>query len=100
MQSSEDNNVDSTHSTVEENIVASTHSTIEETNVDSIVEEYKSKDTKALKKHTVKQKLFQLPLSRVKEIMKMDPDCNIILKDAVFVTTKATVFIDTFHFQI
>lgn len=40
-----------------------------------------------------KQKLVQLPLSKVKMLMQMDPDCRLISKDAVFLTVKATVFI-------
>lgn len=38
-----------------------------------------------------KPKLFKLPLARVKHIMKMDPDCNLISQDALFLVTKSTV---------
>ncbi|GJQ75957.1 hypothetical protein Trydic_g18012 [Trypoxylus dichotomus] len=43
------------------------------------------------KKNTVERnKLTELPLSKIKSIMKMDPDCHLISKEALFLTTKAT----------
>lgn len=33
----------------------------------------------------------RLPMARIKNIMKMDPDVNVISGDAVFLVTKATV---------
>lgn len=38
-----------------------------------------------------KQRLIRLPLSRIKTIMKMDPDCALISQDSAFLVTKATV---------
>lgn len=38
-----------------------------------------------------KTKFVRLPLARVKHIMKMDPDCNLISQDALFLITKSTV---------
>lgn len=35
----------------------------------------------------------KLPIARIKHIMKMDPDVNIVSSDAVFLVTKATVSI-------
>lgn len=36
----------------------------------------------------------KLPMARIKNIMKMDPDVSIVSADAVFLVTKATVSID------
>ena len=40
-----------------------------------------------------KVKLYQLPFGRVKNIIKSDPEVNLIGQDAVFAITKATVSI-------
>ncbi|XP_028043693.1 DNA polymerase epsilon subunit 4 [Bombyx mandarina] len=38
----------------------------------------------------------KLPIARIKNIMKMDPDVNIVSSDAVFLVTKATeMFLET-----
>lgn len=37
------------------------------------------------------ERLVRLPLSRVKNIMKTDPDVTLSSQDAVFLITKATV---------
>ncbi|EFA12164.1 DNA polymerase epsilon subunit 4-like Protein [Tribolium castaneum] len=37
-----------------------------------------------------KPKLVKLPLARIKHIMKMDPDCNLVSQDALFLVTKST----------
>lgn len=37
------------------------------------------------------QKLTKLPLARIKNIMKMDPDLNLTSQEAVFLIAKATV---------
>lgn len=39
----------------------------------------------------------RLPMARIKNIMKMDPDVNVISGDAVFLVTKATVSIYRFE---
>lgn len=44
-----------------------------------------------------KEKLIQLPLSRVKNIAKVDPDVNLINADATFLIAKSTVI---FFFKI
>lgn len=36
------------------------------------------------------ERLCQLPLSRIKGIMKLDPELNLVSSDSVFVMTKAT----------
>ncbi|RZC36224.1 DNA polymerase epsilon subunit 4 [Asbolus verrucosus] len=36
-----------------------------------------------------KPKLIKLPLTRIKHIMKMDPDCSLISQDALFLVTKS-----------
>lgn len=38
-----------------------------------------------------KQRLIRLPLARVKNIIKTDPDCGLVSQDSVFLITKATV---------
>jgi DNA polymerase epsilon subunit 4 len=37
------------------------------------------------------EKILKLPLSRVKHIMKMDPDVHLASQEAVFLITKSTV---------
>lgn len=37
------------------------------------------------------EKILRLPISRIKKIMKMDPDVGIASQEAVFLITKATV---------
>lgn len=37
------------------------------------------------------EKLVKLPLSRIKSIIKMDPDVNLASQEAVFLITKSTV---------
>lgn len=51
------------------------------------VEDSAPKDTKN------KQKLTELPLTRIRTIMKMDPDVHIMSQEAVYLVTKATVSI-------
>lgn len=41
-----------------------------------------------------KEKLLKLPFGRVKNIIKMDPDVNLVNKNATFLITKATVIIN------
>lgn len=38
-----------------------------------------------------KQRFIRLPLSRIKTIMKLDPDCVLVSQDSAFLVTKATV---------
>lgn len=47
-----------------------------------------------------KQRLVRLPLARVKNLIKMDPDCGIVSQDAVFLVTKATVNIFFCYFKL
>ncbi|XP_076242494.1 DNA polymerase epsilon subunit 4 [Calliopsis andreniformis] len=43
-----------------------------------------------------KDKLVRLPLGRIKTIIKMDPDVNMVNQEAVFLITKSTeLFIDS-----
>lgn len=43
-----------------------------------------------------KEKLVQLPLGRVRNIIKMDPDVNLVNQEAVFLIAKSTeLFIDS-----
>lgn len=40
-----------------------------------------------------KEKLVQLPLGRIKTIIKMDPEVNMVNQEAVFLITKSTVIV-------
>ena len=40
----------------------------------------------------------KLPIARIKNIMKMDPDVNIVNAEAVFLVTKATVSSSVNHY--
>jgi hypothetical protein len=42
------------------------------------------------------EKVLRLPFSRVKHIMKIDPDVNLASQEAVFLITKSTVSVDAF----
>ncbi|KAI4501116.1 hypothetical protein M0802_003919 [Mischocyttarus mexicanus] len=43
-----------------------------------------------------REKLVQLPMGRVRNIIKMDPDVNFVTQEAVFLITKSTeLFIDS-----
>ncbi|XP_026328221.1 DNA polymerase epsilon subunit 4 [Hyposmocoma kahamanoa] len=51
------------------------------------------------KSETVKS--TRLPIARIRNIMKMDPDVNIVHQDAVFLVTKATeMFLETMAKEI
>lgn len=39
----------------------------------------------------VREKLVQLPLGRIKHIVKMDPEVNLVNQEAIFLITKSTV---------
>ena len=71
-----------------------TNETLENSNVENI--ENDSELPNASEEPT--EKLLRLPISRVKKIMKMDPDVNIASQEAVFLITKATVSISTLWF--
>ena len=60
------------------------------------VENEKSQSTETLEvvealASNEKPKFVRLPLTRIKHIMKMDPDCSLISQDALFLVTKSTV---------
>ena len=38
-----------------------------------------------------REKLLRLPLGRIKNIIKMDPDVNLVNQEAVFLTAKSVV---------
>ena len=59
---------------------------------ESITENSENKDPNVESKEQPKpkeEKFFQFPLGRVKNIMKMDPDLNLVSGDAVFLITKS-----------
>lgn len=45
-----------------------------------------------------KEKLVKLPLGRIKTIIKMDPEVNMVNQEAVFLITKSTVIIKCISF--
>lgn len=45
-------------------------------------------------------KQTKLPMAKIKNIMKCDPDANIVSNEAVFITAKATVGTSCFNFKI
>lgn len=56
------------------------------------IENEASDEISALKESpNQKQRIIRLPLSRIKTIMKLDPDCILVSQDSVFLVTKATV---------
>ncbi|KAK4876043.1 hypothetical protein RN001_012465 [Aquatica leii] len=58
---------------------------------ESLSTNVKSSETPVEKKPKTQQKKFvRFPLSRVKHIMTLDPDCNNVSKDSVYLITKAT----------
>lgn len=75
-----------------EGIVSSDEAELNTTNVNSeegsIEQNVAPKTAKDIKD---KNKVIRLPLTRVKSIMKFDPDCSIISRDAIILVTKATV---------
>ncbi|KAI8123907.1 DNA polymerase epsilon subunit 4 [Lucilia cuprina] len=55
-----------------------------------------NKDDNKINPTTTDQKLFQLPLTRIRNIMKLDPDLHIASNEAVFLVTRATeLFIES-----
>jgi DNA polymerase epsilon subunit 4 len=55
--------------------------------VDSAQDESEQEEEKS-------EKILRLPFSRVKHIMKIDPDVHLASQEAVFLITKSTVSID------
>ncbi|XP_063702186.1 DNA polymerase epsilon subunit 4 [Culicoides brevitarsis] len=49
-----------------------------------------SKEKEAKEKEPIERKLINLPLGRVKNIMKLDPDVRLMSGEAIFVVAKAT----------
>ncbi|XP_072379184.1 DNA polymerase epsilon subunit 4-like [Diabrotica undecimpunctata] len=49
-----------------------------------------NKEDTDLKKSGQRNRLLRLPLARIKNMMKLDPDCTIISQDSLFLITKAT----------
>uniref|UniRef100_A0A1A9W3P5 Transcription factor CBF/NF-Y/archaeal histone domain-containing protein n=1 Tax=Glossina brevipalpis TaxID=37001 RepID=A0A1A9W3P5_9MUSC len=66
-------------------------------NAEDIEHEDKNREPhKSLKQSTYDNKLFQLPLTRIRNIMKLDLDLNIASHEAVFLVTRATeLFIES-----
>lgn len=49
------------------------------------------KEVSKVSNKKVKSRICRLPLTRVKHIMKFDPDCSLISQEAVVLVAKATV---------
>ncbi|XP_028135207.1 DNA polymerase epsilon subunit 4 [Diabrotica virgifera virgifera] len=52
--------------------------------------EDENKEDADLKKSGQRNRILRLPLARIKNMMKLDPDCTIISQDSLFLITKAT----------
>lgn len=64
---------------------------LKETN-DGLSKEVESMETEGeAKSRSAAKKLTEFPLSRIRTIMKMDPDVHIASQEAVYLVTKATV---------
>jgi DNA polymerase epsilon subunit 4 len=62
----------------------------ENTDVQVVVDDKEASTTKAVSLKGNNNKQIQLAVSRIKSIMKMDPDFNLVGKDSLFLVTKAT----------
>ncbi|EAT37987.1 AAEL010085-PA [Aedes aegypti] len=56
---------------------------------DSEVNQEQPADSKSSRKESSEQRLTQLPLSKIKSIMKADPDVHIVAAEAIFLMTRA-----------
>ncbi|KAF7285858.1 hypothetical protein GWI33_009535 [Rhynchophorus ferrugineus] len=56
-------------------------------NPDELITDNNKKDSTTINKPV---KYVRLPFSKIKQIMKMDPDCALVQQDAAFLVTKAT----------
>ncbi|XP_001861397.2 DNA polymerase epsilon subunit 4 [Culex quinquefasciatus] len=48
-----------------------------------------TKEATSARKEPAEPRLVQLPLSKIKQIMKLDPDVNIVSAEAIFLVTRA-----------
>ncbi|XP_037950946.1 DNA polymerase epsilon subunit 4 [Teleopsis dalmanni] len=88
----ENNNSDDNIDTIEEEINLVTSEA--ENNSEKINDKDKPNDTKSVEPEY--NKLFQLPMSRIRNLMKLDPDMNLASQEAVFIVTRATeLFIES-----
>ena len=53
----------------------------------NIVEE--TKESEETKQEEKEEKMYKFPLGKIKNMMKMDPDVNMVNKDAIFLITKS-----------
>lgn len=53
--------------------------------------EHDTEDNQTKESPNQKHRFIRLPLSRIKTIMKVDPDCALVSQDSAFLVTKATV---------
>ena len=91
--SSADPEVDKSENELNEDNISSTR----ENSPDSREEADSVSDSASHAEEEQKEKLVQLPLGRVKTIVKMDPDVNLVNQEAIFLITKSTV---RFYFKI
>ena len=55
----------------------------------SNIEETKEPEESKTEPEEKEEKMYRFPLGKIKNMMKMDPDVNMVNKDAIFLVTKS-----------
>lgn len=75
--------------------VTDSENTIQQSNIASSEEQSDVRPQVQVKEKAEVIRSTKLPMARIKNMMKMDPDVSVISGDAVFLVTKATVSLST-----
>uniref|UniRef100_A0A1Q3EWN3 Putative dna polymerase epsilon subunit 4 n=1 Tax=Culex tarsalis TaxID=7177 RepID=A0A1Q3EWN3_CULTA len=62
---------------------------VEDTELEPESADQPTKEAASSRKEPSEPRLVQLPLSKIKQIMKLDPDVNIVSAEAIFLVTRA-----------